>query len=132
MSSYEDLTQPLYPKSQSGAEGDQGVVATAQKQTPKPDNTAVQAAAQKQKKESDEKKPWYKRHWWIFLVGALVIIAVIGVILYFFVFKKKEGFVAYNNSEIPAHKNINLIPETSYLESYIASSLGITNPEDSK
>lgn len=76
------------------------------------------------KKLPAKKKPWYKRFWWAILIGALIIAAVIGVLIWFFLFKKKEGFVPYNNSD-EQHKKINLTPETSYLESYIASSLGM-------
>lgn len=41
---------------------------------------------------------------------------------------KKDTFIAYNPTD-DDHKKINITPETSYIESYITSALGLDDPQ---
>lgn len=73
----------------------------------------------------------FKRHtlWWI--IGIIVVMVVIGLIIWGIVALTKRGeqesFVPFDDQSNSNHKDLNIQPETSYLESYIRSALNITN-----
>ena len=71
----------------------------------------------------------FKRHtlWWI--IGIIAVAVIIGLIIWGIVALAKRGksetFVPFDPQSNPDHNNLNIVPETSYLETYISSALGV-------
>ena len=71
----------------------------------------------------------FKRHtlWWI--IGIIAVVVIIGLIIWGIVAlvnrSKSETFVPFDPQTKPEHSTLNIVPETSYLETYISSALGV-------
>ena len=76
------------------------------------------------------------RSWMRLTIAIVLMIAIIALLIWGCValgktIKKhlqKDTFISYNPLE-DNHKKINITPETSYIESYITSALGLNNPQ---
>ena len=94
-------------------------------------NTVVAPAESKGTFMDTIKSSW-KRHkiWWIMGI-AIIAAAILGLIIWAIVSSTKrnkaETFVPYDPQSNKHHENLNLQPETSYLESYINTALALGN-----
>lgn len=74
-------------------------------------------------------KDSFKRHtlWWV--IGIIVVVVIIGLIIWGIIalvkHSKSETFVPFDPQTNPDHNTLNIAPETSYLETYISSALGV-------
>ena len=77
----------------------------------------------------DRIKNSFKRHtlWWI--IGIIVVVIIIGLIVWGIIALVKRGksetFVPFDPQSNADHSTLNIVPETSYLETYISSALGV-------
>lgn len=77
----------------------------------------------------DRIKNSFKRHtlWWI--IGIIVVVVIIGLIIWGIVALVKRGksetFTPFDPQSNADHDKLNIVPETTYLETYIKSALGV-------